>query len=71
MNLINSHVKRETRLSKDIDEFKKTDPTFRICIVSHSSKQAMSINADLICRYPELNIKIQTGAQCNDKEILL
>ncbi|MFM7989370.1 MAG: hypothetical protein ACKPKO_59660, partial [Candidatus Fonsibacter sp.] len=37
-------------------------PNFRICIVSHSSKQAMSINKDLNRIYPDLKIKILTGS---------
>ena len=49
-------------LLKAIDEFKKHPPNFRISIVSQSSKQAMSINEDLIRRYPELKINILAGS---------
>ena len=61
MNIIKDPAKWEAGLLKDIDEF-KSDPNFRICIVSQSTKQAMSINEDLNRRYPDLKIKILTGS---------
>ena len=47
---------------KDIDEFKNNDPNIKICIIPQSSKQAMSINANLIRNHPALNINILTGS---------
>ncbi|MFM7988334.1 MAG: hypothetical protein ACKPKO_54385, partial [Candidatus Fonsibacter sp.] len=48
-------------LLHDIDEF-KSDRNFKICIVSQSSKQSMSINEDLNRRYPDLKIEILIGS---------
>ena len=43
MNIIQDLAKLEAGLLKDIDELKRADPNFRICIVSQTSKQAVSI----------------------------
>ena len=61
MHIINESAKWEAGLLKDIDEFRNSDPNFRICIVSQSSKQAMSINEDLVLKFPELKIRILIG----------
>lgn len=62
MNIINDPANSDVGLLKDIYDFKKSDPNFRVCIVSQSSTQAMSINNDLIRRYAKLNIHILTGS---------
>jgi len=61
MNIIKDPDKLEAGLLKDIDEF-KSDPNFKLRIVSQSSKQAMSTNEDLNRRYPDLKINILTGS---------
>ena len=48
MNIFNDAATWEAGLLKDIDELRKNEPNFRICIVSQSSKQAMSINEGLL-----------------------
>ena len=48
--------------SMHVHEFTRADSSFRIFIVLQSSEQAMSINEDLIRRYPESKIKILTGS---------
>ena len=60
-DIINGPATWEAGLLKDIDEFRNSDPNFRICIVSQSSKQAMSINEDLVLKFPELKIWILIG----------
>ena len=54
MRIISVLAKLETGLLKGIDEFKNADPNFRICIVSQSSRPAMSINEDLIRKVPRV-----------------
>ena len=44
-----------------IDKFKNIDSNFRICIISQSSKQCMSLNDDIMNKHPKLKIKMLTG----------
>jgi len=61
LNVICDRTKWEATLHKDIETFKQEDPTFRICIVSQSSTQALSLESDLQTRFPELKVKRLIG----------
>ncbi len=61
LNLICNTVKWEAKLHKDIEDFYKEDPNFRICIASQSSGQALSVEEDLRNRFPFLRIKRLVG----------
>ena len=61
MHVTNDPANWEDEMYKDIDEFKNMDPNFRICIISQSSKQCMSLNDNIMKKDPELKIKMLTG----------
>ena len=58
MHVTNDPAIWEDEMYKDIDEFKNMDPNFRICIISQSSKQCMSLNDNIMKKHPELKIKM-------------
>lgn len=58
---INDPAIWEDGLHKDIDNVKNSDPNFKICIVSQSSKQAMSLHDDIMRRHSDLKINVLTG----------
>jgi len=43
MHVINNPAKWEGEMYKDIENINNIDPNFRICIISQSSKQCMSL----------------------------
>ena len=61
LNIICDQTKWEATLHKDIETFKQEDPSFRICIVSQSSTQALSLESDLQTRFPDLKVKRLIG----------
>ena len=61
MHVTNDPAIWEDEMYKDIDEFKNMDPNFRICIISQSSKQCMSLNDNIMKKHPELKINMLTG----------
>ena len=48
-------------MHKDIETFRQQDPLFRVCIVSQSSSQAISLEEDLKTRFPDLKVKRLIG----------
>ena len=58
MHVINNPAKWEDKMYKDIEKLKNIDPNFRICIISQSSKQCMSLNDDIMKKHPELKNKM-------------
>jgi hypothetical protein len=48
-------------MHKDLEKFYKDDSSFRVCIVSQSSMQAVSIEEDLKTRFPHLKVKRLIG----------
>ena len=62
MTIISVAAKWEARLLHDINKFNNYEPNFKICIVSQSSNQTMSVNDDLVQKYPALKINILTGS---------
>ena len=61
INIVCDRTKWEQGLHKDIETFKQQDPRFRICIVSQSSSQAISLEEDLKTRFPDLKVKRLIG----------
>ena len=61
IHLVCNFAKWKDQLRKDLERFYKDDPQFRICIASQSSTKALSIEEDLIQRFPHLNVKRLTG----------
>ena len=61
INLICNHTKWDAKLHSDLENFYKNDSSFRVCIVSQSSNQALSIEEDCRGRFPYLNIKRLIG----------
>jgi hypothetical protein len=61
INLICNQAKWEAKLHRDLEGFYQSDPGFRVCIVSQSSGQALSLESDLGDRFPHLKIKRLVG----------
>ena len=61
INLICNQTKWEAKMHKDLEKFYKDDSSFRVCIVSQSSTQALSIEEDLKTRFPYLKVKRLIG----------
>lgn len=61
INIICDRTKWEQGLHKDLETFQRQDPTFRVCIVSQSSTQALSLEEDLRTRFPNLKVKRLVG----------
>ena len=61
MNIICDRTKWEATLHKDLETFQQEDPNFRVCIVSQSSTQALSLEEDLRTRFPLLKVKRLIG----------
>ena len=60
MHVINNPAKLE-EMNKHLENIENIDPNFRICIISQSSKQCMSLEDDIMKKHPELKIKMLTG----------
>lgn len=61
LNIICDRTKWEQGLHRDIETFKQQDPKFRICIVSQSSSQIVSLEEDLKRRFPDIKVKRLIG----------
>ena len=61
INLFCNQAKWEAKLHRDLETFYNEDKTFRICIVSQSSTQGLSLEEDLTRRFPLLKIKRLVG----------
>ena len=66
LNIICDRAKWEATLHKDIETFYSEDPTFRVCIVSQSSTQALSFESDLQTRFPQLKVKRLIGVDSGE-----
>ena len=55
-------------MHKDLESFYEEDPNFRICIASHSSTKALSIEEDFDTAIPHLNIKRLTGVESGTQQ---
>ena len=54
INLICSQTNMEAKMHTELEKFYKDDSSFRVCIVSQSSTQALRIEEDLKTRFPYL-----------------
>ena len=61
INLICNQTKWEAKLHSDMENFCKIDQSLRVCVVSESSNQAVSIEEDLGGRFPYLKVKRLIG----------
>ena len=61
IKLICDPTKWEAGLHSDLERFYAEDKNFRVCIVSQSSTQALSLEEDLKTRFPHLTVKRLAG----------
>ena len=54
INLIFKQTKWEVKMHKDFEKFYRDVSSFRVCCISQSSTQALSIEEDLKTRFPDL-----------------
>ena len=68
INLICDQARWEAQLHADLERFYEQDQRFRVCITSQSSSQAISIEEDLLKRFPHLNIQRLIGVDSGMKK---
>ena len=61
IKLVCDPIKWERQLHADLERYYEQDRGFRVCIVSQSSTQALSLEEDLKQRFPHLSVKRLVG----------
>jgi hypothetical protein len=64
IHIVRDQGKWETQLHSDLKRFHEQDHNFRVCIVSQSSSQAVSLEESLRDKFPNLTVRRLVGTDC-------
>jgi hypothetical protein len=72
IHIVRDQSKWETQLHADLQRFHRADAGFRVCIVSQSSSQAVSLEESLRDKFPNLRVRrlVGTDSGATKKEVL-